>query len=185
MKNYRARIEVRNEHDLTQELREKKSNKKKKKKAKKADDEGGNQSKKDVDQSTSGSTNTKLSENQTGDHQHKKKKKKRSKNTDCSEAPSSNGVVQAHDNFEASLHVPQPQTSDGSLLRKGIRFESAEDFEAFKSGKKKGKKNKFKPENREDKDSFSQPPPEKRQKFDKDRLKQVWPQTHFSSLIFF
>ena len=62
-------------------------------------------------------------------------------------------MVQAHDNFEASLHVPQPQTSDGSLLRKGIRFESAEDFEAFKSGKKKGKKNKFKPENGEDKDS--------------------------------
>ena len=97
----------------------------------------------------------------------------------ASEAPSTNGVVQAHDNFEASLHVPQPQTSDGSLLRKGIRFESAEDFEAFKSGKKKGKKNKFKPENREDKDSFSQPPPEKRQKFDKDRLKQVWPLTQF------
>jgi len=91
----------------------------------------------------------------------------------ASEAPSTNGVVQAHDNSVASLHVPQPQTSDGSLLRKGIRFESAEDFEAFKSGKKKGKKNKFKPENREDKDSFSQPPPEKRQKFDKDRLKQA------------
>jgi len=155
------------------ELREKKFNKKKKKKAKKADDEGGNQSKKDVDQSTSGSTNTKLSENQSGDHQHKKKKKKRLKNTDCSEAPSTNGVGQSHDNFEASLHVPQPQTSDGSLLRKGIRFESAEDFEAFKSGKKKGKKNKFKPENREEIDSFSQPPPEKRQKFDKDRLKQA------------
>ena len=96
----------------------------------------------------------------------------------ASEAPSTNGVVQAHD-------VPQPKTSDGSLLRRGIRFESSEDFEAFKSGKKKGKKNKFKPENGEDKDSFSQPPPEKRQKFDKDRLKQVWPQTHFSSLIFF
>ena len=175
---------MRNEYALTQELREKKSNKKKKKKAKKADDEGGNQSKKDVDQSTSGSMNTKLSENQTGDHQHKKKKKKRSKNNDCSEAPSTNGVGQSHDNFEASLHVPQPQTSDGSLLRKGIRFESAEDFEAFKSGKKKVKKNKFKPENREDKDSFSQPPPEKRQKFDKDRLKQVCPQTHFFSLLF-
>ena len=102
----------------------------------------------------------------------------------ASEAPSTNGVVQAHDNSVASLHVPQPQTSDGSLLRKGIRFESAEDFEAFKSGKKKGKKNKFKPENGEDKDSFSQPPPEKRQKFDKDRLKQVCPQTHFFSLLF-
>ena len=93
----------------------------------------------------------------------------------ASEAPSTNGVVQAHD-------VPQPKTSDGSLLRRGIRFESAEDFEAFKSGKKKGKKNKFKPEN--GKDSFSQPPPEKRQKFDKDRLKQVCPQKHFFSLLF-
>jgi len=73
----------------------------------------------------------------------KSKKKKKHK-----EAPPASGVKDdvksgsaGEENGTSQTDTPRPP---GSLLRMGIKFESAEDFEAFKSGKKKNKKNKFK-----------------------------------------
>jgi len=106
-----------------------------------------------------------------GEPKNKKSKKKKKK----SKPDAEDGHAQQDKDLNTRDEKDTSKnTSDGSLLRMGIKFESAEDFEAFKSGKKKNKKNKFKAEAEEsiqNGESSCSPPEAKKKKNKKNKFK--------------